>query len=219
MSKKLGIVGNFLTVIDSVTGERDFGNPSVTTVWAPRVDGIALKQTTEKSIGGSQYFAFADITDINGDAFADDAAIMDWLDANCGTVNVTVDRNKPTVLVTDNKVLVVGDADYRQIIAVDAKTFTLPEITQVMVDAGKTFLFHNNGADGAVALTLSPDAIDAVHGTIANAAADKVAGGVLNKDWVNTKSTANKGDWCALTPLALTEWHVTGGVGIWASEA
>lgn len=219
MSKKLGIKGNYLTVIDSVTGDREWGNPSAQTVWDPRVEGIALKSTTEKSIADSIYFAFADITDVNGDAFANDAAIMDWLNANTGTAVTTVDRNKPTVLVTDNKTLVVGDADYRQVIATDAKIFTMPLITQEMVDAGKTFLFHNNGADDAVALKISPNADDAIHGTIANASADKVASGALDKDWINTKATANKGDWCALTPLALTEWHVTGGVGIWASEA
>ena len=47
-------IDNKLTIKieESVTGDRDFGNPSVTTVWEPRVEGIELKQTTEKSIGG-----------------------------------------------------------------------------------------------------------------------------------------------------------------------
>ena len=39
------------------------------------------------------------------------------------------------------------------------------------------------------------------------------------KDWINTKATANKGDWCRLKAVATTTWYVTGGVGIWASES
>lgn len=218
MSKKLGIKGNYLTVIDSVTGDREWTNPSAQTVFAHRDVGVALKRTTAEGIEDSKYYTYAQITDINGDAFANEQAIRDFLDANTGTTVTTVDRNKPTVLVTDNKVLVVGDADYIQLIATDAKAFTLPLITAEMVAAGKEFEFHNTGADGNNDLTLDPNSSDAIHGSIANAAADSVSGGVLDKDLVNTKGTANKGDYIKVKPFALTEWYITGGVGIWASE-
>ena len=81
------------------------------------------------------------------------------------------------------------------------------------------FLFRNTGADGNNIVTLSPNAADGIHGTIANAAADSVASGTVDKDFVNTKATANKGDYVILRAVALTEWYIIGGVGIWASEA
>ena len=84
---------------------------------------------------------------------------------------------------------------------------------------GMTFLFRNTGADGNNIITLSPNAADGINGTIANAAADSVASGTVNKDWVNTKATANKGDYVILKAVALTAWYIVGGVGIWASEA
>lgn len=218
MSKKLGIKGNYLTVIDSVSGVQEWANPSAQTVFQHRVSGIALKPTTERSIAGSIYLAYADITDINGDAFGSDALIRDFLGSNTGTTVTTVDRNKPTVLVTDDKVLVVGDADYIQLIATDNKDFTLPLITTEMVAAGKRFKFVNTGADQNNDVTLDPNSSDAIHGSIANASSDSVAGGVLDKDLVLTKGTSNKGDWIEVAPYALTEWYITGGVGIWASE-
>lgn len=134
-----------------------------------------------------------------------------------GIVFRELDARRDQELSIANKTLVAGDSATDQNIATDAKTFELP-----LIDAdnlGMEMLFRNTGADGAVALTISPNAVDAVHGSIANAAADSVAGGVINKNFVNTKATANKGDYVRLTAVALTEWHISGGVGIWASEA
>jgi hypothetical protein len=102
-------------------------------------------------------------------------------------------------------------------VATDALTITLPQITADTI--GMEFLFRNTGADANNIITISPNATDSVNGTIANAAADSVAGGVVDKDWINTKATSNKGDWCKLKAVALTTWYVDGGVGIWASEA
>ena len=110
-----------------------------------------------------------------------------------------------------------GSAGIDQNVATDALVNTLPKIEAG--DLGLTFLFRNTGADGNNTITISPNAADAIHGTIANSAADSVAGGVVNKDFVNTKATANKGDYVILRAVALTEWYIMGGVGIWASEA
>ena len=110
-----------------------------------------------------------------------------------------------------------GSAGIDQNVATDALVTTLPKIEAG--DLGLTYLFRNTGADGNNTVTLSPNASDAIHGTIANSAADSVAGGVVNKDFVNTKATANKGDYVILRAVALTEWYIIGGVGIWASEA
>jgi len=102
-------------------------------------------------------------------------------------------------------------------IATDAKVMTLPAIDANNI--GMELTFRNTGADGNNTITLSPAAADGINGTIANAAADSVASGTANKDLVNTKATANKGDWCTIKAVAAGAWYITGGVGIWASEA
>jgi hypothetical protein len=102
-------------------------------------------------------------------------------------------------------------------IATDAKVMTLPAIDANNI--GMELTFRNTGADGNNTITLSPAAADGINGTIANAAADSVASGAANKDLVNTKATANKGDWCTIKAVAAGAWYITGGVGIWASEA
>ena len=102
-------------------------------------------------------------------------------------------------------------------IATDALVITLPLIDSN--NLGMEFTFRNTGADGNNIITLSPNSADGVNGSIANAAADSVASGTVNKDWVNTKATANKGDWVTIKAVAATAWYVTGGVGTWASEA
>jgi len=120
-------------------------------------------------------------------------------------------------IVTGSAAIPAGSAGVDQNVATDALITTLPKIEAG--DLGLTYLFRNTGADGNNTITLSPNASDAIHGTIANAAADSVAGGVVDKDFINTKATANKGDYVVLRAVALTEWYIIGGVGIWASEA
>lgn len=123
----------------------------------------------------------------------------------------------PNGIVTDNTTLTIADAGKTINVGTDAKVIELP-----LIDAGNLgikYRFRNVGADGAVALTISPTSADGINGTVPNAAADSVASGVVNKNFVNTKATANYGDWVELEAVALTKWCVTGGVGIWASEA
>ena len=102
-------------------------------------------------------------------------------------------------------------------VATDALTITLPQITSETI--GMEFLVRNTGADANNIITLSPNATDGINGTIANAAADSVASGVVDKDWINTKSTANKGDFVKLRAVSTTAWYIVDGVGVWTSEA
>tara|TARA_B100001094_G_scaffold130628_1_gene126450 strand:- start:4284 stop:4700 length:417 start_codon:yes stop_codon:yes gene_type:complete len=125
-------------------------------------------------------------------------------------------RSKQETLTTSGAVE-ANQAGTEFNIATDALTITLPLIDSNNI--GMEFTFRNTGADGNNIITLSPNAADGVNGSIANAAADSVASGTVNKDWVNTKATANKGDFVTLKAVAETAWYVTGGVGIWASEA
>ena len=119
---------------------------------------------------------------------------------------------------SQNTISVSGSIDTNQAgqefnIATDALTITLPKIESH--NLGMEFTFRNTGADANNIITLSPNAADAFHGTVAAVQ----AGGGDNKDWINTKATANKGDWCSIKAVALTDWYLTGGDGVWASES
>jgi len=98
-------------------------------------------------------------------------------------------------------------------IATDAKIMSLPAITSENI--GMEFTFRNTGTSEANTVQISPASTDAIHGTVAAVE----SGGVDNKDWINTKATSNKGDWCTIKAVALTDWYLTGGDGVWASES
>lgn len=123
--------------------------------------------------------------------------------------------NPPEVAFAATGALTADQSGSTVAVATDALVATLP----TAVPAGTNFTFRNDGADGAVALTISPNALDKIVGTVANAAADSVSGGALDKDIVNTKATANKGDYIKLIYDGTDTWYIVGGVGIWASEA
>ena len=124
-------------------------------------------------------------------------------------------RNKQVTLTT-TQTLTDADAGKEYNIATDSLVITLPAITANNI--GMEFLFRNTGADGNNIVTLSPASTDGINGSIANAAADSVASGVVNKDLINTKATANNGDYVKLRAVALTKWFIEGGVGIWVSQ-
>jgi len=129
-----------------------------------------------------------------------------------------VERNQVSQKTLTASVSVpAGDAGIDHNIATDALVISLPKIHSE--NLGLTFLFRNTGADGNNIIKLSPHSTDGFNGSIANASADSVASGVVNKDWINTKATANKGDYVVIRAVALTQWYIIGGVGIWASES
>jgi hypothetical protein len=132
------------------------------------------------------------------------------------TINTSNDvlraRSKQTTLSVTGSVQ-ANEAGQEFNIATDALVISLPAITANNI--GMEFLFRNTGADGNNIITLSPAATDAIHGTVAAIQ----SGGVDNKDWINTKATANKGDWCTIKAVALTDWYLSGGDGVWASES
>jgi hypothetical protein len=133
------------------------------------------------------------------------------------TSNDDVRQVRRKTVVTASTAFATKDLGQDIEIATDALTMTLPLITAD--NLGREILFRNTGADGAAIITISPAAADGINGTIANADADSVASGVVNKNFVNTKATANNGDYVVLRATALTKWTIVGGVGIWASEA
>ena len=118
------------------------------------------------------------------------------------------------VEITADTTLTYEESGDTFLIGTDALTITLPA-----TKAGVEYTFINSGADGNNIITISPNASDAIIGTIANAAADSVSGGVDDKDIINTKATANKGDRITLVGDGVAGWYIKEGVGIWASEA
>lgn len=116
--------------------------------------------------------------------------------------------NRVHELKSDNYTVDAEDSGKVLHIATDAKAFTLPDCTTV---PGLDVIFQNDGADGAVALSISP------------AAADKIMGpdvaGTDNKDQINTKATARRGDFMHLRSEGVAGWWIIEKRGTWAEEA
>lgn len=117
-------------------------------------------------------------------------------------------------VITESKTLSYEDSGKTILIATDSLVVTLPA-----TKAGVEYTIVNSGADGGNIITVSPNADDAIFGSVANAAADSVAGGTADTDFINTKATANKGDYIKLKGDGADGWFIVGGVGIWADEA
>jgi hypothetical protein len=91
---------------------------------------------------------------------------------------------------------------------VDGKALTLPAVSGY---GGFEFTYKNGGADGAVILTIHPDANDKIMG------ADWA--GADHKNAINTKATAKLGDFMTLRCDANLGWWIVAKRGIWAAEA
>ena len=115
--------------------------------------------------------------------------------------------------VTASTTLYASDSGKVFTVATDALVITLPAC-----EAGLKFTFVNTGADGNNIITLSPASTDGVWGTITLAGSVVDLGGVANKDLINTKGTAIKGDSVTLISDD-TDWYVTASTGIWAAES
>lgn len=122
-----------------------------------------------------------------------------------------IKQNAP-VTISDNTTLTEADSGKIFFVTVDAKVITLPATV-----AGVKYTFINKGADGGVAINVSPAAADAIHGTT-NASTNVVLSGVDNKDAINTKGTATTGDYITIIGDGTEGWYVIGCGGIWASE-
>lgn len=110
-----------------------------------------------------------------------------------------------TVAVSANKTLVIADCGIVQLVDTDAKVVTLPATA-----AGLNYLIVNNGADAAVLVTISPNASDKISGLLATPVDDK--------DILNTKATAKKGDFVQLVADGVDGWVVVRSAGTWARE-
>jgi len=116
--------------------------------------------------------------------------------------------NRVHELKADNYTVDVEDSGKVLHIATDAKTFTLPDCTTC---PGLDVIFQNDAADAGIALNISP------------AVGDKIMGpdvaGTDNKDQINTKLTAVRGDWMHLRSEGVAGWWIIESRGTWAEEA
>jgi hypothetical protein len=105
------------------------------------------------------------------------------------TGNVTLDANSSGVVFN-----VTADA-----------TVTLPATA-----AGITYTFICDGADASVQITLSPNASDLIRG--------KGYIGADNTDWINTKTTAHKGDFITIVGDGAAGWFIQRQGGTWTHQ-
>tara|TARA_R110000744_G_scaffold333869_1_gene439305 strand:+ start:259 stop:657 length:399 start_codon:yes stop_codon:yes gene_type:complete len=115
--------------------------------------------------------------------------------------------------ITVSKTLADSDSGKVFTVATDALVVTLPACK-----AGLRLTFVNTGVDANNIITLSPQATDGIWGTITLAGSVVDLGGVANKDLINTKGTAIKGDSVVLISDGV-DWYVISSTGIWAAEA
>lgn len=109
--------------------------------------------------------------------------------------------------ISANKTLDAEDTGKLLWVDTDAKTITLPAIA----DGYAGGLILNGGAFGTVAVTISPNAGDMILGPDITGADDK--------DLINTKATAKRGDLCKLDLGDADGYVVTNLSGTWAREA
>lgn len=137
---------------------------------------------------------------------------LQFIDKATGTVVAQIDvtglepRAPINETVSANKTLDAEDVGKWMEVNTDAVVITLPATA-----AGLVFRIRNVGADGAVGINVSPQALDKIMGP-------DIAG-VDNKDLINTKATAKKGDYVILIADGVNGYFVLDINGTWAAEA
>ena len=103
-------------------------------------------------------------------------------------------------------VVITTDSGKTFVSKLDAIVFTLPAIA-----VGNVVTIVNMAEDGKAKLSISPNASDGI--TYAGSSTD-------NKDLINTKATAKKGDYVTIQAMNgdVTAWQVVGARGVWAKE-
>ncbi len=128
------------------------------------------------------------------------------VDLNKANPDVPHWPNRVHETVSDDLTLDVEDIGKVLHVDTDAKTITLAAVA-----TGLDVIIINDGADAGVAVNISPDANDKIHG-------QNIAG-TDNKDLINTKTTAIRSDWVHLNGDVATGLSIVDKRGIWATES
>lgn len=121
--------------------------------------------------------------------------VDNYVDPHEGLLAETLSDDKTLDKLDDGKVFFMDT---------DAKAITLLAVE------GIAFRVVNAGAYGTVIITISPDANDMVEGPDLT--------GVNNKDLINTKATAQRGDYADIEYADANGWMVRKLKGVWAME-
>ncbi len=122
--------------------------------------------------------------------------------------------NSPIQLVTADITLSAADAGKTFLVATDGLTITLPATI-----AGCEYTFINHGAAGNNIITVAPQAVDGIAGTITLASSVVTRVGTVNTALVNTKATSTKGNTVKIKGTGVTgtgAWYIQESTGIWA---
>jgi len=134
--------------------------------------------------------------------------------ANGETFSYPADGSGKNIEVLTASATLTADQSGRILqVATDALTFTLPATKK-----GLVYLIQNTGADGAAGITISPDEDDMIMGCYNQNGVLVTLTGTDDKDVVNTKATANKGDFFLIEADGSAGWYVRGSSGIWLEE-
>lgn len=125
-----------------------------------------------------------------------DFDVDNFIDPNAGFLAQAVTTNLTLDAQDSGKVLCIGTANL---------VHTLPAVEGI-----SNVRFLNIGAYGTIGITVSPDANDMIE------MADVTAND--NKDFVNTNTTACRGDYLDLDYSDANGWVVTGKKGTWTRE-
>lgn len=168
----------------------DVGQP----VYATDDDVFVFLPTAATFIGFVKRFVSAGvvIVDFDADAYEDPYLVF-----GSAEEYETISANKTLDIQDNGKVFFVDT---------DAKTITLPVVATPV-----NCTIVNIGAYGTVAVNVDPAAADSIH-------APDIAG-TDNKDHINTKATAQRGDFVQLRTGIATGWVVSNQRGVWAQEA
>ena len=114
---------------------------------------------------------------------------------------------KQTEKTANYTVVIVTDSGKVFSSVLDGVVFTLPSIA-----GGEVYTFINTAEDGAAALNISPAAADGIMYAGSN---------TDDKDLINTKATAIKGDYIKIksSEAGTVAWQVVDARGIWEKEA
>lgn len=114
--------------------------------------------------------------------------------------------NEATLFKSANFTMTEAENGYTMVSQLDGIVYTLPSTV-----VGYVYRFVNLASDGAASLAISPAAADRIMG-VGLTSAD-------NKDIVNTKATAKRGDMVELVGDGVNGWMIRRIVGTWAREA
>jgi len=210
-----GVIDTAAAATDNIVGVcRTTADANQLTSYAPVGSQTAV--TSGEAIAvGDQLTAGA-----GGKAFVidDSGALTQRVPAIATTVAAAADTSVNCVVVSST---VIGFADAMTAItgnvALDANSSGRVHnvtadavITLPATDVGVTYTFVCDGLDTTVQISLSPNASDVIRGMGSI--------GVDDKDWINTKGTAAKGDCVTIVADGAEGWFIVRQSGTWAAE-